>query len=125
MGYALKVAGTIQINPPAAKALKSSASLLAVGIESVVGNFTKGDLVVIVSQAQNSTNCIDSKSNQPINQSINQPTNQLIEIARGISNYSADEVRQIQGMNTEKIQQIFGFSETEVVHRDNMLISND
>jgi glutamate 5-kinase len=46
------------------------------------------------------------------------------EIARGLSNFSSDEIALIKGMNSKRIPEVLG-SDTyfeEIVHRDNMVI---
>jgi glutamate 5-kinase len=45
------------------------------------------------------------------------------EFARGLSNYSSDDLRRISGQPTDKIVQILGHCpHDEVVHRDNLAI---
>lgn len=47
------------------------------------------------------------------------------EIARGITNYSSDEIQQIQGHQSEQIPQILGYEGSEtVVHRNNLVLNN-
>ena len=103
LAHALEAKGEIEVNLRASKALLDSASLLAVGIVGAQGSFRKGDLVVISTQ---------KTSKDP-----------SVEIARGISNYSAKEIEQIKGLNTKDILSKFGFDEQVVVHRDNMMIA--
>ncbi len=44
-------------------------------------------------------------------------------IAKGITNYSADELRKIKGKKTSEIQGVLGYRYSdEVIHRDNMVI---
>ncbi|MFP3903073.1 MAG: PUA domain-containing protein, partial [Armatimonadota bacterium] len=48
------------------------------------------------------------------------------EIARGLSNYGADEVRKIAGAHTRQISDILGHvGHDEVVHRDNMVMAEN
>lgn len=50
---------------------------------------------------------------------------QGIEIARGITNYSSDELQQIQGLQSDQIPQVLGYEGSEtVVHRNNLVLSN-
>ena len=78
--------------------LKQGRSLLPVGIIEVVGKFGRGDLVTCVN---------------PIGQ----------ELARGLVNYSADEVNKIKGQNTNDVLKILGYRQnSEVIHRDNMVV---
>lgn len=45
------------------------------------------------------------------------------EIARGMSNYSAEAVRRIQGRKTKEIGEILGYKDyDEIIHRDNMIV---
>jgi glutamate 5-kinase len=73
-------------------------SLLAVGITTVTGNFQKGDVI-----------------------SLRDPEGS--EVARGLTNYTAAELRQIAGQATARIAEILGHRPyEEVVHRDNMAV---
>jgi glutamate 5-kinase len=46
-----------------------------------------------------------------------------IAIARGLVNYSADEIRRIMGCKTAEIAALLGSKEfDEVVHRDNLVV---
>ncbi len=75
-------------------------SLLAIGIRQVEGSFQKGDVVAL---------CREDGS----------------ELARGLTNYSADEMRRIAGQPTERIVEILGHCPyDEVVHRDNLAITS-
>jgi glutamate 5-kinase len=45
------------------------------------------------------------------------------EIARGLSNYSADEARKLAGHPSEKIPTLLGYEdEPELIHRDNLVV---
>ncbi|HBE92727.1 MAG TPA: glutamate 5-kinase, partial [Gammaproteobacteria bacterium] len=45
------------------------------------------------------------------------------EIARGLINYSADEVRRIKGEPSTRIQEILGYiDDDELIHRDDLVI---
>ena len=47
------------------------------------------------------------------------------EVARGLSNFSSEDLEKIRGLNTKKIPEVLG-QETyfdEVVHRDNLVIT--
>jgi glutamate 5-kinase len=79
---------------------KSGRSLLAVGIRSVQGQFSRGDVVA----------CIDESGQ---------------EIARGLVNYDVHEIEKLKGLSSDKIEQLLGYvGEEEVIHRDNMVISD-
>ncbi len=96
----LRPGGKLVVDDGAARVLrKSGRSLLAVGVTAVEGDFGRGDVVA----------CCDSAG---------------AEIARGLVNYNADEIRRIMGQPTARIQEILGYlDQPEVVHRDNMVIT--
>jgi glutamate 5-kinase len=88
----------VKVDRGAARALKKGGSLLPVGVREVVGLFERGDAVKIVDE--------NGK-----------------EMARGLVNYSADELSRIMGKRSEAIESILGyFFGEEVVHRNNMVI---
>jgi len=91
--------GNIKIDEGACSALlRKCRSLLPSGIIDVSGKFARGDTISIV----------DAGSR---------------EIARGLTNYSADEILQIKGSHTSKIAEILGHKDyDEVVHRDNLVV---
>jgi len=95
----LKVAGTLQVDEGAVEALVShGCSLLPVGVRSVEGNFTRGDLVSVLGPDRR-------------------------EIARGLVNYSALETEKIRGLATDAIATTLGFiEEEELIHRDNLVL---
>ena len=74
-------------------------SLLAVGVLEVVGQFGKGEAVVLRDP--------DGK-----------------EFARGLTNYRAEDVRKIKGLRTSEIAHALGHCPyDEVIHRDNMVVT--
>jgi glutamate 5-kinase len=92
--HARPSAGTITVDPGAARAIRNrGASLLGVGIKDFKGKFAAGDAVVIQ----------DSRSRP---------------IAKGISRYSLRELRLLQRSGW----QIEGEELEEVVHRDEMVL---
>ncbi|WP_395341865.1 glutamate 5-kinase [Ningiella sp. W23] len=95
--HTIKVKGQIIIDEGAYNALlNKGASLLAVGITQVCGQFTNNDAVEI---------CFEGKA-----------------IAKGISAYSAQELGQILGLGSKEIESTLGFHYgEEVVHRDNLV----
>ena len=97
IGFSAQTAGSVTVDEGAAKAMVSDGrSLLAIGIKDVGGDFEKGDIVSVVNQ-------------------------QSIEIARGLINYSASQIRQIRGCRSDRIEQILGQCPyEEVIHRDNL-----
>jgi glutamate 5-kinase len=100
IGFSAQPSGILMVDDGAVRAMKGEGrSLLAIGIQSVVGDFGKGDVVSIQSS--------DSH-----------------EIARGLVNYSAEQLRRIQGCRSDRIQQILGQCPyEEVIHRDNLTVT--
>lgn len=101
IGFSAQCNGQVHVDDGAVRAIVTEGrSLLAIGIKDVEGKFEKGDIVSIVAP--------DGR-----------------EIARGLINYSAAEVRQIRGCRSPRIAEILGKRPyEEVVHRDNMAITS-
>ncbi len=99
IAFTLPRQGRIFIDQGAKEALKlKGKSLLPSGIVRVKGKFAGGDVVSI----------IDGDD---------------LEFARGLSNYSGEEVDKIKGVKTKDIQSILGYKPyDEVVHRDNLVL---
>lgn len=99
MAGQLKIGGAITLDDGAVKVLQQSGkSLLAVGITNINGNFKRGELV----------SCVDQKG---------------VEIARGLSNYDADEGLEILGKASADIAKILGYGgPKEFIHRDNLVL---
>ena len=95
----LLVKGRVVVDSGAAKALAAGGkSLLPIGVVEVIGEFQRGDVI----------GCITRDSR---------------EVARGLSNYSSTEARQIRGRPTGEIQTVLGFiEEPELIHRDNLVL---
>lgn len=95
----LQMRGRLELDAGAVKVLRHSGrSLLAVGVKSVEGDFARGEMVA----------CVDAQGQ---------------EIARGLVNYNADEIRRIMGQPSEAIESILGYiDEPELIHRDNMIL---
>ena len=98
----LRVRGRLVLDQGAARMLQASGkSLLGVGVFGVDGNFARGDIV----------SCVDPDHR---------------EIARGLVNYSAQEVRKIMGKPSERIVEVLGYvDEPELIHRDNLVLLTD
>ena len=96
----LRVRGKLQLDAGAVTVLRESGrSLLAVGITGVRGDFRRGEVVA----------CLDESGR---------------EVARGLVNYDASEVRQLQGQSSEHIADLLGYSgDEEIIHRDNLVLS--
>ena len=89
---------SVIIDDGACKAISDNKSLLLVGVDDVEGSFEKGDVI----QCKNKN---------------------LICIAKGIVNYSSDEVLKIKGKSMDEVTTEFGseFSR-ELIHVDNLII---
>ncbi|MEM1602662.1 MAG: glutamate 5-kinase [Candidatus Bathyarchaeia archaeon] len=98
IAYGAGAKGQIKVNEGAKQAILRGASLLAVGIEDVSGQFKIGDVVSIVGP--------DEK-----------------EFARGIVNYSSDEINLIKGLKTSQIKKVLGYiRRNEVIVRKLMYV---
>lgn len=95
----LQMRGQLLLDDGAARVMREQGkSLLAVGVKSVSGSFTRGEMV----------SCIDGNQ---------------VEVARGLVNYSADECKKIIGKASKEIVGILGYcSDEELIHRDNMVV---
>ena len=91
--------GRLYVDEGAQRAIRDQgSSLLAIGITRVEGDFDKGGVVEIC-----------------------EPDGR--EFARGLSNYHAEAVTRIQGMQSDRIPEILGHQPyEEVVHRDNLAL---
>jgi glutamate 5-kinase len=98
IAFAGQPAGSVTVDAGAAKALtERGKSLLAAGITAVSGNFKAGDMVDITS----------GKS----------------AIAKGLVNFTAEELESIKGCKSAEIAQKLGAVKfDEVIHRDNLVI---
>ena len=95
---ALKPAGTLHIDAGAAAALRRGRSLLPAGIARATGDFERGDAV----------NVVDAQG---------------VELARGLSAYSAADLLRIMGRRSGEIEQLLGFrGRDEAIHRDDLVL---
>ena len=77
---------------------KAGKSLLAVGVKSAIGQFNRGDLV----------SCISENGE---------------EIARGLVNYSSEDIAKIAGKASSEFERLLGYADdTELIHRDNLVV---
>jgi glutamate 5-kinase len=99
IGFSTKPSGSIRVDDGASAAIKKGGcSLLAIGVEDVSGEFGKGDVISVLDPSGN-------------------------EIARGLSNYNATQVKMIRGCHSDRIEQILGQCPyQEVIHRDNLTV---
>jgi len=99
IAFGSKPKGCIVVDDGARKAIaKSSKSLLPSGICEVKDSFKQGDVINII-------------------------TTKGEVIARGLSNYTSDEIIKIKGLKTVHIERELGYKDyDEVIQRDNMII---
>ena len=99
IGFTSKPKGILHVDAGAAEALVGKGrSLLASGIRAVAGLFEKGDVVSVLDAQEE-------------------------EIARGLVNYSSDEIERIKGLKTSMIAKALGDKPyDEVIHRDNLAV---
>ena len=99
IGLTKRPAGTVSIDDGAATALlHRGKSLLAIGITDVTGRFERGEAIMV--RDRNGR-----------------------ELARGLTNYSAEEIRLIMGKRSNQFEKILGRAAyAEVVHRDNLVV---
>lgn len=100
IGYSVPPGGRFVLDAGACRAVaENGRSLLAIGIVSVDGTFDKGAIVSLVDA-------------------------QGVELARGLSNFSAGDVLRIAGRPSHEIPGILGdLPYAEVVHRDNLVVT--
>lgn len=95
----LQPKGCLQIDDGATEALNQGKSLLSVGITGLEGDFHKGDAICILNPDRE-------------------------EIARGLTNYPAHEVRKIMGRKSSDYERILGYEGCEeVIHRDHLVLN--
>jgi len=101
IGFTIPPTGCFHLDEGACHAiLHSGRSLLAIGITRVAGEFSKGEVVSMVNTDG-------------------------LEIARGLTNYNSEDACKIASHRTEEIPILLGsMPYTEVVHRDNLVITN-
>jgi len=94
----LQLAGSLQLDDGAIRALQDGKSLLPIGVTQVSGEFERGAVVAC-------------------------RTAQGKEISRGLINYSSSDARRIAQHSTHEIEAILGYLDEEVlIHRDNMVL---
>lgn len=90
--------GRIIIDNGARDALQKGGSLLPSGITKLEGKFNSGDIVSLIHEEQ--------------------------EIAKGIVDYSAEELEKIKGTSSDQIEKILGYKNyNNVIRRENMVLS--
>jgi glutamate 5-kinase len=101
--YAKPARGTLVVDAGAARAVREgSASLLPVGIVEVLGEFDAGDAVDIAEAGADGSGAHT--------------------LGKGICNYSAQELRQVQGMKSTAAREVLPRASEEAVHRDYLVV---
>jgi glutamate 5-kinase len=96
--YAKPVRGRVQVDAGAARALREGGtSLLPVGVVEVGGAFEAGDAVEII-HGDNA-------------------------VGKGISNYSALELRQVRGLQSSAVRELLPRASEEAIHRDYFVLA--
>ncbi len=95
----LQLRGAVSIDAGAVvKVLQDGKSLLPIGMDSVRGEFSRGDVISIC----------DDKG---------------LELARGLANYASAEMRLLCKKSSADIEKLLGYvAEAEMVHRDNLVL---
>ncbi|AVF03742.1 MULTISPECIES: glutamate 5-kinase [Devosia] len=95
----LAVAGTVQVDPGAARALAQGKSLLPIGVTRITGDFERGDTIAVLNP--------DGR-----------------EIARGLVGLDSEDARLVMGKRSDTIVELLGMdSRAELVHRDNLVLT--
>ncbi len=99
IGYTARPKGVLTLDAGAVRAVaENGKSLLPVGVRGVAGNFGKGDLVTLADANE-------------------------VEVARGLSNYSAADAARIAGLDSAQVVGVLGeVPYVEMVHRDNLVV---
>ncbi len=100
LGFSAQTVGVLIVDQGAKQALEAQGnSLLAIGVSQVQGQFEKGDVVAIQDAAGS-------------------------EVARGLTNYSSEELARIRGLRSPEISKVLGHCPyDEVVHCDNLVLT--
>lgn len=100
MAFTPATGGVIEVDRGAERAIvRQGRSLLPAGVKSARGGFAVGEVVAIRGEDGS-------------------------EIARGLSNYSCEDLERIKGLNSARIASVLGVEAAfaEVVHRDNLVV---
>lgn len=99
IGLTARPAGTVSVDDGASRAIRDRGkSLLASGITDVTGRFSRGDVLL-----------------------VRDPHGK--ELARGLTNYSADELTLIKGKSSNQFTKLLGREiYKSVIHRDNLVV---
>jgi len=98
IAHGLAPKGKLYVDDGACRAVARHNSLFAAGIREVDGDFEADTAVSIVRQSDG------------------------LEVGRGLTNYSSDEIRRIIGLHSKEIRRVLGYpGPDEVIHRDNLV----
>ena len=100
LAFGSRISGKVIVDEGLAKALrqKGGCSILPVGITGVEGSFESGDTVSVLDQEGH-------------------------ELARGMTNYNAEDLDLIKGCRTSQIEEKIGYKHyDEAIHRDNLVV---
>ena len=96
--YAKPTRGRVLVDAGAARALREGGtSLLPVGVVDVAGDFDAGDAVEVAHDGQS--------------------------VGKGISNYSAVELRKVRGLKSDAVRELLPRASAEAVHRDYFVLA--
>ena len=94
----MKPIGTVIIDNGAVNALKKGSSLLPAGIIEVTGDFSRGDVISVL-----------SKENE--------------KIGLGLAGYSSNDANKIMGHKSNEIAEILNYSfREELIHKDDLVL---
>ena len=96
----LQLRGSVTVDAGAAAKVRSEGkSLLPIGMTSVVGDFSRGDVIAVRDEMG-------------------------LEMARGLANYASTEARLLCRKSSSEFEKLLGYTaEPEMVHRDNMVLT--
>jgi glutamate 5-kinase len=96
----LQLRGAVVVDAGAALKLQAEGkSLLAIGMTTVEGDFSRGDVIAIQDEAG-------------------------VEIGRGLANYASAEARLLCRKASTEFEALLGYTaEPEMIHRDNLILS--
>ncbi|MBR5163101.1 MAG: glutamate 5-kinase, partial [Schwartzia sp.] len=98
LAFGRHIGGNLTVDEGCVEAMRSGASLLAAGIKTVDGDFSEKSTVRVLGP--------DGR-----------------EIARGIVNYGAEDLRRIAGKSTKEIIELLPkAAHDEVIHRDDLVM---
>lgn len=99
MAFGSRLKGSVSVDAGCAKALlQNGSSLLPVGVTAVTGEFHEGETISILFEGE--------------------------EIARGMVNFSSQDIEQIKGCNSHEVAERLQVqsAHAEVIHRDNLVV---